>query len=476
MSTHMLLYRQNGDIFDLPVAPGPAFGDTVAMGKWDSDWSHIESIGSDGQPAFLLYKRDTGQVFTMPILGGTEYGAVTSRGIWETDWAHLTPFRSGAHQFLLLCRDNGDVFYLEVGSDLSMSKTTRIGHWGSGIAHLRFLDIEGHQFFLLVREDGSAWLRRMRYTEKPTAQRLGEVPTRLHIDDVARIGQWEPNWKHVLPVATAGATWLLFQRPTGEVFTMPVSWPAENLEPDDLKYPRFHDTTPAGTWESDWAGIAAFGISDMAFGIDQLGIVNQKSDTAHADVDSLSLVWSITRAATRDFRIYSRTIAIPGALSSGQTVAGPFSTDPFKLSAGDLMTVTAVISNLGATPADLQTAQALAITKKTVDDLGPLVGSIVGTAIGGPQGGVIEGFKKGKDITDAFDWAVQSLSDLASSLGIPVGHPDCNGVVLQNTWTYAYGDLQSAVGLPVTVQLTGPEKAGCGHEPVTSVVTSVRMA
>ena len=84
--------------------------------------------------------------------------------------------------------------------------------------------------------------------------------------------------------------------------------------------------------------------------------------------------------------------------------------------------------------------------------------------------------KKGKDITDAFDWAVQELSDLASELGIPVRHPDCNGVVLQNTWTYAAIDLVAAVGLPVAKQIAGPEKDGCGHTPATNLVCSIQVA
>ena len=475
MSSHFLLYRNNGDIFDLPILTGAGLGDTSLVGTWDNNWSHIKTLGTPDKHFFLLYKRKTGQVYTMPILGGNEYGVATQKGIWETDWAHIVPFSAGTHQFVLLCRDNGDAFYLAFKDDLTFGATIALGNWGSDVAHMDFLSIEGHQFFLLVKNDGTVSLRRMNYTEFPTSTAVGKVPTRLHVADVVRVGKWETDWKQIRVFTIKGTTFILFYRNSGEVFTMPVTWPPVNFTPDGVKLPVFHNTRAAGTWEPDWVQIASFEIADVTFGIDRLDIINQKSDTNHTDIDSLSLVWTITRAATKVTQWYTKTITIPGPLTSGQSVAGPFSTDPFKLSPGDLLTVTAVISNLGFTPADQQAAQALTITKKVVDDLGPIIGAIVGGAIGGP-GGVIEGFTKGKDISDAFDTAVQGLSDLASSLGIPVGHPDCNGVVLQNSWTYAANDLATAFGLPVPQQITGPEKEGCGHAPVTNLVCSVRAA
>ena len=121
MSSHFLLYRNDGTIFDLPVEAGPTFGNTAQLGKWDADWTHIRAFGMSGQPYFLLYKQSSGDAFTMPIHTGEEYGVATPCGKWETDWAHMTPFSAGGKDFLLLYRTSGAAFYLPIRSGPSLA-------------------------------------------------------------------------------------------------------------------------------------------------------------------------------------------------------------------------------------------------------------------------------------------------------------------------------------------------------------------
>jgi len=94
MSSHFLLYRNDGTIFDLPVQSGPTFGNTAQLGKWDNNWTHIRPFGLSGQPYFLLYKQSSGEAFTMPIHTGEEYGVATPCGKWETGLLSPDPLRT----------------------------------------------------------------------------------------------------------------------------------------------------------------------------------------------------------------------------------------------------------------------------------------------------------------------------------------------------------------------------------------------
>jgi hypothetical protein len=164
--------------------------------------------------------------------------------------------------------------------------------------------------------------------------------------------------------------------------------------------------------------------------------------------------------------------------------SGEAFTAPIHLSGTDLTPLdqrspaignTAIVSNLGSSDVNQQFAQAVQITKKTVDDLVPVVAVIVGSILGGAVG-PIGGFEKGKEITDAFDWAVQGLSDLADSFGLHIGPGNCNGVVLSASWIYSSSDFPAAVGVSGSERVDGPAKSGCGTAPSTNLSWSVRPA
>lgn len=474
MSSHFLLYRQGGTIFDLPVQGGATFGDTAELGNWDNNWTQIRGFGAPDQPYFLLYKQASGEVFTMPIVTGSQYGGATPFGKWETDWAHLTPFSAGGKDFLLLYRTNGAAFYLPIRPGPSFGSTLALGAWENDWAHIEYFNVYGQGFFLLVRKNGVAFTARIHFgLEGIGAKGAGHVAPGVIVDAPVRLGQWETDWAKIRAFTVLGLPYLLFYRTSGEVFTAPIHLSGTDLMPIAQRTPVVSSTTPRGTWETDWAEIAPFEVTEITFGFDRLDIINQKSDTNHADNDYLSLVWTITQAVTKQQAAYSKTIPIPGALRSGQSVTGRFATDAFKLAAGDILTVTAIVTNFGSSDTDKQLVQAEQITKKIVDDLVPLVAIVVGSILGGPIG-PIGGFEKGKTITDAFDWALEGLSDLADSLGLHIGPPNCNGVVLSASWMYGSADFPAVVGVEGSQTVPGEAKSGCGATPSTTLSWSVR--
>lgn len=471
MSTHLLLYRQSGTIFDLPVQPGPTFGDTSAMGTWDNDWTHIVPFGPPTEPYFLLYKKSSGKVFTMPILSAGEYGTASPSSTWETDWEHIVPFSVSGHDYLLLYRASGEVFYLPILPGPKFGASVHLGTWVNDLAHICYFAIEGQPFFLLVRKNGEAFTARISFGQTVFEPGFPAHSGKPSVESPIHTGQWETDWALIRVFTIHGSPYVLFYRTSGEVFISEITLPAITFLPPESQRPSIGQTIPAGTWETDWAEIAPFEIGDLMFGIDRFDIINQKSDSDHADNDSLSLVWAITKATTKEQTIYQKTLMIPGALRSGQSASGPFLTDPFKLAPGDVLTVTAVVSNLGSSKTEEQFTQAVQITKKVVDDLGPLIGVVVASLLGGI--GVIGGFEKGKTLTEAFDWAIGGLSDLADLLGIHAGPPNCNGVVLSASWIYGSGDFPAAIGVSSSQQIAGPGKDRCGSAPLTNVVWSI---
>lgn len=475
MSSHFLLYRRDGTIFDLPVASGPAFGATSRIGDWDNNWTHIRTIEVGGQRYFLLYKQSTGQAFTLPIYNSNEHGTATQCGNWETDWSHVTPFSADGHDFVLLYRASGAVFYLPVRPGPAFGVAHSLGNWENDWSHIEYFNASGQPFFLLVRSNGDAFAARIHYGLRSASPALGHSAPSVFIDTPTPLGRWETDWAIIRAFAIHETAQLLFYRTNGDVFTAPVDLHGAPFTPIDQRNPVVGSTSSQGTWETDWAEIVGYQVPDFTFGIDRLDILSQKSDSDHADNDWLSFVWTITKAGTKQQLTYSKTIPIPGALRTGESVAGPFSTDPFKLAAGDILTVTAVVTNLGSSDAGQQFAQAVQITKKVADDLIPVVAIVVATVLTGPSG-IVEGFQKGKEITDAFDFAVQGLSDLADLLGVHVGPPNCNGVVLSTSWIYSSKDFPASVGVSATERIDGPSKTGCGTAPATGVTWSLRPA
>jgi hypothetical protein len=413
----------------------------------------------------------------MPIHTGEEYGVATPCGKWETDWAQITPFSAGGKDFLLLYRTNGVAFYLPIRSGPSFGAPVALGTWENDWAQIEYFNIYGQGFFLLVRKNGEAFAARIHFGIQSlgTSGLPGHPGATVTVDTPVRLGQWETDWAQIRAFVAGTIPQLLFYRTSGEVFTAPIQLSGTDLTPLAKRSPVIGNTTPGGTWETDWAEIAAFQVADLTFGIDRIDIINQKSDSDHADNDYLSLVWTITKAVTKEQIPYSKTIPIPGVLRSGASVAGPFSIDPFKLDAGDVLTITAIVSNLGSSDVNQQFAQAVQITKKIVDDLVPVVAIVVGSILGGAVG-PIGGFEKGKEITDAFDWAVQGLSDLADSFGLHIGPGNCNGVVLSASWIYSSSDFPGAVGVSGSEHVDGPAKSGCGTAPSTNLSWSVRPA
>ena len=162
------------------------------------------------------------------------------------------------------------------------------------------------------------------------------MPPGVILDTPVRLGQWETDWAKIRVFTTGGVPQVLFYRTSGEVFTVAIQISGTDLTPIGQRSPLIGTTTPGGTWETDWAEIAAFEVADLTFGFDRFDIINQKSDSDHADNDSLHLIWTITKAVTKAQTAYSKTISIPGILRSGDSVSGRFATDPFNLEAGDV--------------------------------------------------------------------------------------------------------------------------------------------
>ena len=208
------------------------------------------------------------------------------------------------------------------------------------------------------------------------------------------------------------------------------------------------------------------------FSMDSVEIRRQKADNDHSDSDWLSITVTVGNPITKNIQtLPAKLHHIGGRIKTGDIIAGPFVTDSFIATDSDVVVVTYLLTNLGSSDAEEQFAQAVKVTDKVVEIVGPIVGTAIGLFFGAPG----EGFKIGQEVAKGFDAAISALSDVFDFLGIHVGPPNCNGEVLHDTLTFQPGELVQAVNHPASREYTGPqEEDRCGGAPESKVNFSVQ--
>lgn len=212
--------------------------------------------------------------------------------------------------------------------------------------------------------------------------------------------------------------------------------------------------------------------SQFVFGIDRVDVRRQKADGGHSDSDWLSIVVTIGDPVTKNvMTLPAKLHHVEGSMKTGDSIVGPFLTDPFVVKDTDIVTVTYVITNLGSSDAEEQFAQAVKVTNKVVQIVGPVAGAAIGLFFGAPG----EGFKVGQQIAKGVDTAIAVLGDAFDFLGIHFGPPNCNGEVLHDTLTFQPGEIAQAAGRPSSRDYVGPQaNERCGGAPETVLNFSCR--
>lgn len=207
------------------------------------------------------------------------------------------------------------------------------------------------------------------------------------------------------------------------------------------------------------------------FRVDSVDIIRQKTDGDHGDSDWLSIIVTVTDPITKNTQtLPAKLHHIEGDIKTGDVIAGSFGTDPFTASDSDVVTITYVLMNLGSSDAEEQFTQAVKVTDKIVQVVGPVAGAIIGAFFGAPG----QGLSIGEQIAQGVDKAISKLGDLFDVLGVHIGPPNCNGEVLHDALTFQAGELEKAVNQSSAKEYTGPQQnSRCGGAPESRVHFSI---
>jgi hypothetical protein len=217
------------------------------------------------------------------------------------------------------------------------------------------------------------------------------------------------------------------------------------------------------------------------FRVDSVDIHRQKADNDHSDSDWLSIVVSIGNQSTKNIQtLPAKLHHIGGAIKTGNVIfpntdvaasgGQEFASDAFLAGDSDVVTVTYVLTNLGSSDAEEQFAQAVKISDKIAQVVGPIAGTIIGAFFGQPK----KGFELGSQIAEGVDKAIKALGDFFDVLGIHIGPANCNGEVFHDSLVFAPGEIVKAVGQPASRDYTGPqENSRCGGAPESTVHFSI---
>ena len=125
------------------------------------------------------------------------------------------------------------------------------------------------------------------------------------------------------------------------------------------------------------------------FNIDSIQVHTQKADSDHSDSDWMTLFITVADPVVKgDVPVRSKMFQLGGSIKTGDTIVGDFRSDLFTAKDTDVVTIGYLVMNLGSSDADQQFAQAVKITNKIVDDVGPIVGAAIGLFVGNPGAGI----------------------------------------------------------------------------------------
>jgi hypothetical protein len=214
-------------------------------------------------------------------------------------------------------------------------------------------------------------------------------------------------------------------------------------------------------------------MATYVFSVDSVEIHNQKAATDHSDSDWLSFIATVANINTKSVQAASAGLLhIGNIIHTGDTLTGPFTSDPITVADDEILSINYLITNLGSSDAEDEFAQAVKVTNKVVDVVGPVAGAAIGLLLGNPAGGL----KFGQEIAKGLDSLVSTLSDLFDFLGIHFGPANCNGEVLHDTLTFQPDELRRAVNQPSSKEYEGPQtNSGCGLAPHSKVNFSIHL-
>jgi hypothetical protein len=203
------------------------------------------------------------------------------------------------------------------------------------------------------------------------------------------------------------------------------------------------------------------------FSVDSFECRTQRSDNEHSDSDWATLVVTVIDPVTKNARVLpTEPIHLEGAIKAGNLIKGPFQTVPFELDDGATVVVNCLITNLGSSDAEDQFKQGVEVTKKVVDTVAPIAGTVIGFVFGDPQAG----FSIGKEIAGGFEIAISGFGEAFDFMGIHAGPANCNGEVLSDTFIYQPGEWVQSINRPASKSYTGPQgNERCGSPPESTL-------
>jgi len=212
------------------------------------------------------------------------------------------------------------------------------------------------------------------------------------------------------------------------------------------------------------------------FSVNRVEVHNQKADQDHSDDDYLTIICTVANPVTKDVQTLPAKIhKIGGNIHTGDTLTGPFKSDPITTDDSNIVIVNYLIMNLGSSNVEDQFAQAVKVTDKVVGVVGPIAGGVFGLFLGDPAAGV----KIGQEIAKGFDSVISTLSDVFDFLHIHAGPPNCNGEVLHDTLTFQPNQVKQSIGqsasreYPNADQPSPPQPERCGLAPHTKITFMV---
>jgi hypothetical protein len=214
-------------------------------------------------------------------------------------------------------------------------------------------------------------------------------------------------------------------------------------------------------------------MATYVFQVDRVEIHNQKAATDHSDDDWLTIICTVANPVTKDVQTFPAKIQQIGhTIHTGDTLIGPFTSNPITTEDSNIVIVNYLITNLGSSNVEDQFAQAVKVTDKVVGVVGPIAGAAIGLFVGDPAAGL----KMGQEIAKGVDTVISTLSDVFDFLGIHFGPANCNGEVLHDTLTWQPNELKQALNQPASREYTGPqENSRCGMAPHSKVTFSLHL-
>lgn len=215
------------------------------------------------------------------------------------------------------------------------------------------------------------------------------------------------------------------------------------------------------------------------FSLDEVTILNHRSDSDHSDNDWVTWFWWVDDVALPARTAPLRTDDGSAVLWDGAVIHGL--ADEVTCRDTDWVALLWVIVNMSSIDAPAQQAAVDQLSARVSAGVQPDYAALAAQALGyvtaGPLGPALQGTVDA--FTGAIDGALtKAVGDaitgvLAGIASIVEGQPDCNGEIARGAWNFASGQ---AFRMTETTQIEGPRGGdACGLPPHTKVsITATR--